>query len=91
MPMSAVNAQAERLRADEVGWLGYAAAPVFASMACLSAVGAPDMAICSAAALPLPLNEMAVMYLLMGNFHLSPWTRLLSARSWHRPSPTIGT
>ncbi|NWO56008.1 hypothetical protein [Chromohalobacter israelensis] len=70
--------------AGKVGsWLGYAAAPTFALMAWISAVGAPGMAACSAAPAFVPLNDMALMYLLMSLFHLLPWLKLLSARPQH--------
>ncbi|MFG6083362.1 hypothetical protein ACEUZ9_004621 [Paracoccus litorisediminis] len=49
------------------------AAPVFALMAGVSAT-APGMAICATPL--LPVNDMALMYLLMGVFHLPPWLRL---------------
>lgn len=62
------------------GGLGFAAAPTFALMAGISAVGSQGMTICSAASPFEPLNEMAVMYLLMSLFHLSPWLKLLSSR-----------
>lgn len=65
---------------DLAGWLGLAAAPVFALMAWISAVGSPGMAICSAASPLAPIGDMALMYLLMGFFHLSPWLKLLSHR-----------
>lgn len=62
------------------GRLGFAATPTFALMAWISAIGTPGMAMCSVA-LPLaPINDMALMYLLMSLFHLSPWLKLLSRR-----------
>lgn len=67
--------------ADAVALLAYAAAPVFGLMAGLSGLGASGMSICSSAAAILPIHDMALMYLLMGLFHLSPWLRLLSAFS----------
>lgn len=64
------------------GWLGLAAAPSFALMAVVTASegGQPDV-ICSAMQHGSPLGGMAVMYLLMSLFHLSPWLRLLRSRS----------
>ncbi len=70
---------------DQVGWLGFAAAPTFALMACISALGTASMAICSATASLLPINDMAFMYALMSIFHLAPWLKLRLARS-RRPS-----
>lgn len=64
-------------------WLCFAAAPAFAFMALLTSVlggSAPDM-LCSAAPDAFPLNAMALMYLLMSVFHLSPWLKLISSRT----------
>ena len=69
-------------------WLCLAATPTFAIMALLTGVlgaGAPDM-LCSAAQRALPLNGMALMYLLMSAFHLAPWLKLISGRSSARRS-----
>ncbi|WP_246226402.1 hypothetical protein [Chelativorans xinjiangense] len=63
---------------DMVGWLGLAAAPIFALMAWISAVGSPGMTICSAASAFVPINDMVLMYFLMSFFQLSPWLKLLS-------------
>jgi hypothetical protein len=71
------------------GWLGLAAAPTFALMAGISAVHSPGMAICSAASAMVPISDMALMYLLMGFFHLSPWLKLLAARSPRRDAPSL--
>ena len=61
-------------------WLGLAASPTFAAMALLSSVGGdPAAMICSAAPF-LPMNGMALMYLLMSAFHATPWLRLLGGR-----------
>lgn len=68
-------------------WLGCAAAPTFALMAWVSAVGSPGMSTCSATPAFMPLNDMALMYLLMSLFQLAPWLKLLSARSQHRNTP----
>jgi len=68
---------------DAVGPLGLTAAPTFALMAWISAVGSPGMTMCSATSTFAPINEMALMYVLMSLFHLSPWMKLLSARSRH--------
>ena len=73
---------------DLAGWLGLAATPVFALMAWISAVGSAEMAICSTASAFMPIDDMALMYLLMGLFHLSPWMKLLAARL-QRPSTPL--
>jgi hypothetical protein len=71
---------------DMSGWLGLAAAPVFGPMAVMSAFGPQGMTMCSAASASGPIDSMALMYLLMGLFHLPPWLRLLSRRSpGHKP------
>ena len=63
-------------------WLGLAAAPTFALMGGITAVTSPGVTICTTAASPwAPFGDMALMYLLMGLFHLPPWLRLLSTRS----------
>jgi hypothetical protein len=64
-------------------WLGFAAAPTFALMAWISTVGSPGMTMCSAASPFIAINDMALMYLLMSLFHVSPWLKLFSARSQH--------
>ncbi|MCX8569818.1 MULTISPECIES: hypothetical protein [Hyphomicrobiales] len=62
-------------------WLALAASPVFAAMALVSAVmdGGPAGMICSSGM--SPIGGMAAMYLLMSVFHVTPWLRLISARS----------
>ncbi|MCR6673104.1 hypothetical protein [Devosia ginsengisoli] len=62
------------------GWLRFAAAPTFALMGGISAVSSPGMIICTSAMPWSPINDMALMYLLMAIFHLSPWLTLVSAR-----------
>ena len=69
---------------DAAGRLRFAAAPTFALMAWISAVGPSGMTMCSAASAFMPIDDMALMYVLMSLFHLSPWLKLLSARSQHR-------
>jgi glycerol-3-phosphate acyltransferase PlsY len=69
---------------DLAGWLGLAAAPTFALMAWISAVSSPGMTMCSAASAFMPINDMALMYLLMSLFHASPWLKVFPARSQHR-------
>jgi len=63
-------------------WLALAASPVFAAMALVSAVldGGPAAMICSSGHMS-PISGMAAMYLLMSVFHVTPWLRLISARS----------
>ena len=61
-----------------VNWLGLAATPTFAVMALLSGVGGTPDILCSATQPASPLNEMAVMYLLMSAFHAPPWLKLIS-------------
>ena len=54
-------------------WLSLAAAPTFAAMALVTALGgAPDM-LCAAS----PIGGMVPMYVLMSVFHGGPWLRLL--------------
>jgi len=62
------------------GRLKFAASPIFALMAGVSVLSSPGMPICSAASFVFPVNEMALMYLLMSLFHLSPWLRFRSHR-----------
>ena len=55
------------------GWLHLAAAPSFAGMALVTALGeGPADAICGGG----PLGGMTVMYLLMSAFHAAPWLTL---------------
>ena len=42
--------------------------------------GGPPHLFCSATQHAPPLNEMAVMYLLMSVFHSSPWLKLIYGR-----------
>jgi hypothetical protein len=69
-----------RRAVDAPSWLGLAATPTFALMGWISAVGSPGMAMCSPASV-LPIGDMALMYLLMSLFHVSPWLKLISARN----------
>ena len=55
-------------------WLCLAASPTFLAMAAVSAGDAARMPLCITG--PLPIDGMALMYLLMGLFHLSPWLHL---------------
>ncbi|MBY0324290.1 MAG: hypothetical protein K2X72_36605 [Reyranella sp.] len=55
--------------------LSLLAAPTFAVMALVTAIGAsPVDAFCSSS----PLGGMAPMYFLMSVFHAAPWLKLLS-------------
>ncbi|MBP1887431.1 hypothetical protein [Sinorhizobium mexicanum] len=68
-------------------WLCLAAAPTFVVMALLTAAtGGADM-VCSSTPGGLPLDGMALMYLLMSVFHTAPWLRLVtsSRRGVRRP------
>ncbi len=63
-------------------WLGLAAAPTFALMACWTAFcSGPADILCAAMQGSSPMSGMTVMYLLMSAFHAAPWLRLISARS----------
>jgi hypothetical protein len=59
--------------------LALAAAPTFAIMALLTALGGGDeMYMMCAAAHASPLNGMVPMYLAMTAFHSTPWLRLMA-------------
>jgi hypothetical protein len=64
-------------------WLSLAAAPVFATMALLTATLGPGPAdlLCSAAHGGSPLGGMVPMYSLMSVFHVAPWLRLFGTRT----------
>ena len=66
------------------GWLALAASPTFALMAWIAANDGPPMPFCSSGPGILPIGGMTAMYLLMSLFHLSPWLRLASGRTWAR-------
>ena len=76
-PTPARVSEASRL----VDRLAFAASPVFALMAALSAIAESDPALvlCSAAS-AWPLTGMATMYALMSAFHAGPWLRLISGQ-----------
>ena len=61
--------------------LSLAAAPTFAVMALLAALGGggPLDALCSGSSAS-PLTGMVPMYLLMSVFHVAPWLRLMARR-----------
>jgi hypothetical protein len=71
----------ERLKISADCWLSFAAAPIFAIMAFLTANfgggSMPDV-LCSATQRASPLNGMVAMYLLMSAFHSAPWLKLVS-------------
>ncbi|WP_306460450.1 hypothetical protein [Brucella cytisi] len=69
-----------RLTSKASGWIGLAATPTFALMAWISASGSHGMTMCSDASTFAAVNSMAVMYVLMSLFHLSPWMKLFAAR-----------
>jgi hypothetical protein len=69
-----------RATSGAADWLGLAAAPTFAIMGLLSALGGgPTEMLCSAA-YPWPLRGMVPMYLLMSVFHSAPWLKLIANR-----------
>jgi hypothetical protein len=77
-----------RPRLSAADWLALAAAPTFALMAALTALGIAghSVPLCDGMSPPL-MSGMASMYLLMSAFHLAPWLRLTS-----RPAaPPIGS
>lgn len=60
-------------------WLSLAAAPTFIAMTVATQLGGDaSMMMCSAGQGTFPLTGMAMMYLLMSAFHLTPWIRLVS-------------
>jgi hypothetical protein len=62
-------------RADRI--LSLVAAPTFAAMSLLCAIGRADMltTLCSGMPAGLHISSMSIMYALMGAFHLGPWLR----------------
>jgi hypothetical protein len=61
------------------GLLALAAAPTFAAMAVVTAIGAAPMALCTGSGPPL-VDPMTAMYLLMSLFHLPPWLKRAPGR-----------
>ncbi|HKU98736.1 MAG TPA: hypothetical protein VJR58_25815 [Vineibacter sp.] len=61
--------------------LSLAAAPTFAIMALTTVLGGgpPDM-LCVSPPGASPLSGMALMYVLMSAFHLTPWLKLIARR-----------
>jgi hypothetical protein len=67
-----------RVAAD---WLGLAAAPVFATMALMTAAFGGGMEpLCSATRYGSLMTGMVPMYLMMSAFHVGPWLRLMTSR-----------
>lgn len=66
---------------DSRDLIAYGAAPVFAAMAVVTAIGEDEAmaAICATGPVPF-LSGMVTMYLLMAVFHLGPWLGLLRAK-----------
>ncbi|HEV2513847.1 MAG TPA: hypothetical protein VGV07_01245 [Devosia sp.] len=69
--------------APQIPMLAFAATPLFALLALVSAVGMSGPSICSSTLPLLPINDMALMYLLMSIFHAAPWLRLLATPLRH--------
>jgi len=69
--------------APKLPMLGLAATPLFGLLALVSAAGMSGLSLCNATLPLLPINDMALMYLLMSIFHASPWLRLLSPPPRH--------
>ncbi|MDW3207713.1 MAG: hypothetical protein R8L07_19430 [Alphaproteobacteria bacterium] len=65
-------------RWDPAGWLSLVVSPICAGMAWLSAEAPVDGLCNSLTGMPL-ISDMALMYFLMGLFHLPPWLRLTAA------------
>ena len=65
-------------RLGAADWLSLAAAPTFAIMALLTAVGGrgPLAMLCGASESSM-LTSMIPMYVLMSAFHMAPWLRLI--------------
>jgi hypothetical protein len=57
-------------------FLSLAAAPTFAVMALIAAIGPADL-LCATVQGPFSLQGMVPMYALMSAFHLAPWLRLV--------------
>jgi hypothetical protein len=81
------NAGAWRAR-GATGWIGLAASPTFALMACIATTDEHRIVTCSSASGMLPIDGMAWMYLLMSLFHVSPWLKLASGRARQLTHPT---
>lgn len=83
MPTTSATSHAgasSRQTCDLTGWLGFAASPTFAVMACIATIDASPIPLCASGPGFLPINGMTTMYLLMSLFHLSPWLKLASSQ-----------
>ena len=88
MPMSPVALHGAKTCTEDshkateaAGWLGLAAAPVFAILALWTASsGAEPGVLCMGMQGTSPLNGMALMYALMSIFHAAPWMKAVSSR-----------
>jgi hypothetical protein len=80
MTAQAMERREERFALAALGaatWLRLAAAPTFAIMALLTAIGPQDL-LCSAAHGASVFGGMIPMYLLMSAFHVRPWIQLIA-------------
>ena len=75
-----IGQRRESPKASADGWLSLAAAPAFAIMALLAAIGDSGMPgmLCSAANDASLLTGMVPMYVLMCAFHSAPWLKLVA-------------
>jgi hypothetical protein len=88
MPMSPVALHGAKTCTEDshnatgaAGWLGLAAAPVFAILALWTVLsGTEPGMLCMGMQGASPLNGMALMYALMSIFHAAPWMKLVSSR-----------
>jgi len=80
MSSASRNGSTPAWRPTAAGWLGLAAAPSFALMACVVAADPRPAALCGPMSGPLSIHGMAAMYLLMSLFHLPPWLKLAFER-----------
>jgi hypothetical protein len=88
--MTCMHKEGGPTKSDPLGaaeCLSLAAAPTFAVMALVTAVGGggPLDMLCGVAPDASPLTGMIPMYVLMSAFHAAPWLKLISNRT--SPSP----
>jgi hypothetical protein len=81
-------AAAARRARNAARWIGLSASPACALMAWIAATDAPRIALCTAASDRPPIDGMAMMYLLMSLFHLSPWLTIAAGRPRPHTCPT---